>query len=184
MSSKKLFLITLIVVSFSMFLVSTAFGVEAYMKLTIDGNEISGDCAELQPGSDGTICVQSLGYGLILPTDAGSGLPTGQRQHRPLKVVKLVDAATPFIFSALTQNRTCDVVIQFFKRDPAGSGAEIHFFTITLQNAKITSINASVIPGPQITPFVETITFTYQNIILKDEITGAETNDSWETGRV
>jgi type VI secretion system secreted protein Hcp len=139
------------------------------------------------PDNSGTgIKLASLQHSLTLPFDAASGQATGQRRHGPLTIVKQLDANTPKFYRALANNETLtQVVIRFFGT-PTNS-AVTNIFTYTLTNAKVVAVrnwqpNAN---DPAAAPYVqpEEVSFIYQQISWRDELTGVEFQDSFSTSQ-
>src|SRR5262245_12832632 len=53
---------------------------------------------------------------IVSPRDPQSGLPTGQRMHKPIMITKQVDKASPILMQALATNRQFkEVVIEFYR---------------------------------------------------------------------
>jgi type VI secretion system Hcp family effector len=64
-------------------------------------------------GHEGWLDIESVDVGGLafsveneaaLRRDAASGLPSGKRQHKPITIVREVDAASPLLWSALVSN--------------------------------------------------------------------------------
>lgn len=90
--------------------------------------------------------------------DAASGLASGKRQHKPLRVTKHLDKATPLLATALDTGKSIgDVTIQ------RTSNGKIE--TITLINARVGSIQTE---GKS-----EHVTFNYEKI-ARGEATGSQ----------
>ena len=155
----------------------------AYMTMECDiQGTIMGDVT--QAGREGQIEVYAFGHNISQARDAASGLPTGKRRHRPLRVLKPVDRSTPLIAQALFDNENCtEVTIRFWR--PARSGKEIQFYTVTLTNASVVSVMPTMannrVPENLQFPVWEAISFTYQTITLTQEIDNTSSQDSWET---
>lgn len=145
---------------------------------------IEGDAT--QTGRENMIEVVSVGYNVSQTIDAASGLPSGKRQHRPVRILKAVDKSSPKLFLALTNGENLkDVIIRFWRPDNQ-SGAEQHYYTIQLINASVISISPSHSSiGDSINaPMREAVSFSFQRIIITDEINGIEATDDWVTGRI
>jgi type VI secretion system secreted protein Hcp len=99
--------------------------------------------------------------------EAGSGMATGKRMHKPFTITKEVDASSPMLKQALAKGNVLgDVVIVF---EGAGAGAQ----KIVLKDAIITGIQM-VGKSEQISLDYQTIEVTYMN--------GNKTaSDDWET---
>jgi len=87
--------------------------------------------------------VISISSGTLTPRDPQSGLPSGKRQHQPIKIVREVDAASPQLLEALWSNEPVDVEIGL----STGSGAPSSP-GVTLKNGTIVSINPYFGPKP------------------------------------
>jgi len=134
-----------------------------------------------QTGREDSIEVIGFGHNVSAVFDASSGLPSGKRQHRPVRIVKNIDLSSPKLFTALTTNENLtDVTIRFWQ--PVSSGEEEQFYTVQLVNAKIVSImpshcsaDADCIP----TRPSEAVTFTYQTIVITWEEGGVTSESNW-----
>jgi type VI secretion system secreted protein Hcp len=64
------------------------------------------------PGAKGgAIAGLRFSYAAMSPRDAASGQASGKRQHSPIVVTKMVGAASPQIFQALTTNEVLKSVV-------------------------------------------------------------------------
>lgn len=128
----------------------------------IKGDNITKDGA-------GAIIVRAMSFGLDRPVDPLSGLPFGKARFQPFRLVKDPDRATPPLLRAVVTNERLNITIKWFR--PIATGAEQHYFTVTLQNAKITSMDSEgdvTIAGG----VAETIGFAYEKITMRDEVNG------------
>ena len=67
--------------------------------LTLEGKnqgKIEGDC--VQKGREKTILVYAVDHTVEIPRDNLTGLPTGNRIHRPLTITKHTDMASPLLY--------------------------------------------------------------------------------------
>jgi type VI secretion system secreted protein Hcp len=141
-----------------------------------------------QKGREGSIAVIACHHGVMSPRDTQSGLPTGQRMHKPFIVVKATDKATPPLYAALCTNENLpEVTIDFWRpqvRAGQGVGAEAQYYTVRLTDASISSITAMMPnvedPAQQKFDMQEEVAFTYRKIewIWKDGNIVA--SDDWE----
>jgi type VI secretion system secreted protein Hcp len=130
-------------------------------------------------GYENKIAALNFEYGVATKPDAATGLPTGKRQHRPIRIVKTWGAASTQLFSALTANEVLNtVVIDFVVVNPT-TGAEALDHTITLTNATATSIQYQMenVNG-QFTQ-VESVEFTFQKITITDTKSQSMAMDDW-----
>jgi type VI secretion system secreted protein Hcp len=144
--------------------------------LTIEGEnqgEITSDVTIA--GREGMIKILSYSHQIISPRDAASGLPTGKRQHFPLKIVKLIDKTSPLLMNILVFNEN---IIKFELRFYQNStGTDTNYYTIELTNAQIAGISNS---GSSMGN-TEVVSFTYQKITWIWVDGGIESTDDWET---
>jgi type VI secretion system secreted protein Hcp len=153
---------------------------DAYMRITGQSQgEIKGDVT--LAGREDSILVVSFGYNVSTPYDPATGLVSGKRQHRPVRILKNIDQATPLLFNAMVNNELLtNVTIQFWK--PDNTGGEVHYYTVELLNAHIVSImpsQSSADAASTELPFREVISFTFDTIITTFEDGGISAQDSW-----
>jgi type VI secretion system secreted protein Hcp len=129
-------------------------------------------------GRTGTSVVTSVTDNLATATDLGHA--TGKRVHKPLLVTKLMDGASIDLRNALVTNETLkSVTIHFYRSGAttltggaggAGAGDAKAYFTITLENAHVASIDfhqpssRSTLPEVKNQESYEDVGFTYQKI--------------------
>src|SRR5262245_40229383 len=124
-----------------------------------------------------------FGYEIVSPRDAASGLATGKRQHKPVRLLKEVGAMSPQLFTALCTNETLpSVVIDFIKINAAGQ-AQLNY-SIRLTNATVTRVSQSVSDptgtakgGPTLR---ETIEFTFQKVEVSSAVSKLSAVDDWQ----
>lgn len=134
----------------------------------------------VRKGLEGKIAGLNFEYAMLAPRDSATGLATGRRAHKPIKIVKAWGAASTQLFTAFAMNETLtSVVIDFFAIGP--NGAMILDHTIKLTNAFVTSIeHRSDTLGPQATfPSTETVEFVSQQIELINHTFKTSAMDSW-----
>jgi len=153
----------------------------AYMTLT---GETQGkvDGSVTQAGREGMMEVVEFSHSVSQVIDSASGLPTGTVQHRPIRVTKPVDKASPILMNILANSENItEFRIDFWR--PSSSGKESQFYTVELVNAAI--VNISQVSGSedelQQKPAQEIITFTYQKIIWTWQDGGITAEDDWIT---
>jgi type VI secretion system secreted protein Hcp len=120
---------------------------------------------------------------ITVPIDAATGLPTGRRMHKPLIIIKELDASSIQFFTAVVNSEllrsvTC-TFYRSFRREEGGMRA---YFKIALTNARIVAykdagdgINGTA-PGDQ----RESISLTYQRIELTDLDSNGTAVADWE----
>jgi type VI secretion system secreted protein Hcp len=93
-----------------------------------------------QSAASDNIPVVDFDLALVSPRDPQSGLPTGQRMHKPIVIRKEVDATSPKLLLAMTTKEafTSFVLVQPEAGVPGGT------ITVTLTNAHISAITPIV----------------------------------------
>jgi len=163
---------------------SASAALKAYMTATgeTQGEIVGGST---QAGREGQMEIVEYGHSISQAIDNASGLPSGKRQHRAIRVTKEIDRATPILMNAMTINETLtNVTIRFWR--PSKTGQEEQFFTVELLNAHIVNITHSNKTydlddwGTGVAaPANETLTITYQKIIWTWEDGGITAEDDW-----
>jgi len=114
--------------------------------------------------SQDPIPVTAVSHEIVSPRDPQSGLPTGQRLHKPITITKPIDSSSPLFLNSLVTNETLTkVVITLMDNNQT-------LETITLTNASLAQYDQH--------GSTETWQLTYQKI---DWVVGNhETSDDWE----
>ena len=134
------------------------------------------------------VAVIAVSHSILSPRDIQSGLPTGQRMHKPFVITKELDKATPLLYTALCTNENLkSVEIKFHTpqlRAATGMGNEVNHFTIKLTNANIASIDFRManIRHADLQKFneYEELALTYQKIEWTWNDGGITAGDDWE----
>lgn len=130
-------------------------------------------------GFEGKIAGLNFDYAVLSPRDPASGMATGKRVHKPIKIKKVWGASSTQLFTALTTNEALTaVVIDFFSIDPTGMMVLDHSFKLT--NAFVTSIehNSETLGALATVPPMETVEFVFQQIELLNHRTKTAAMDS------
>lgn len=115
------------------------------------------------------------------PVDTQTGAVRGSRIHGMAAVTKPVDTASPPLKQALCTGQTLEeIAIDFYRITPEGA-TEV-FYTITMTNVKVATIQVSL-PNTKeedsaTLPFLETVEFLYEKINWT-HADGFEFEDSW-----
>jgi type VI secretion system secreted protein Hcp len=159
--------------------ISTSLRAADPIEATITGpnGPITGDA------KNGSVIVLGFEHEVVSPRDAASGLPTGRRQHKPVRIVKAIDKATPLLYRAIARNETLPtVVLRFFKTSSQG---KVQYYTVTLTDASVAGIrqwkpntrDASADRAGDL----EEVSFIYRSITWTFEDGGLEETDNWST---
>jgi type VI secretion system secreted protein Hcp len=162
MRLKKLIFSLLIIAIVGCLAQTDSWAITAYMRVE-GGNQgnIPGDAND--PGHEGWITVASFGHNMNVPTDPQTGRPIGTLMHGPIRIVKPLDRASAMLYAALAAGELLTrVEIQFMRLNVEGQME--HFYTILLEDARITSASPSLIPSNQDNLMMEIISFVYNRI--------------------
>lgn len=127
------------------------------------------------------VLVQAFSHEISTPYDPQSGMPTGLRVHKPVIVTKVFDKASPLLQQALCEAEPLDsVVIKWYR---PGIGDAEHYFTTSLEGARIVQINDYMhncqdSANAHFT-HLEDLHFTYKKITWTHEISGTSGSDVW-----
>ncbi len=119
-------------------------------------------------GREDTSDVFEIEHHLHQPVEPTTGQATGVRVHSPLRVVKLIDKATPGFHKALcTGQNLAEVTLDFYRIDPE-TRDEAKYYTIILRNARIVDIRPympmSFLPQNESYRHMEQVSFVYEEI--------------------
>jgi type VI secretion system secreted protein Hcp len=119
-----------------------------------------------EPGRSQWIPVVAVALEPESQREAATGLASGKRQHKPIRITKELGASSAQLQEALAHNEHLkEVVIQFVRRDLQGK--EEVYRTITLTDAAIAAIQRPHEPGAKNKSNqheLEEISFTYEKI--------------------
>jgi type VI secretion system secreted protein Hcp len=120
----------------------------------------------------GQIQVNTVEFGVGTPADVSTGLATGKRVARPVKITKPMDQSSPLLHTSAVTNESLTVTISYVVE---GQGHKA-YATVALTNAMIRDFNiASSYDGTN----VETISFTYTKIEFTWTDGGITSLDDW-----
>lgn len=157
----------------------------AYLKGAKSG-QIKGSVT--QKGREDSIMVIAVSHSIMSPRDPQSGLPTGQRMHKPFTFTKELDKATPILYNVLCTNENLtECIFKFWTpqiKAATGVGSEVQHFTIKLTNANIASLDFRManIRHTDLVKFAEyeELALTYQKIEWTWNDGGITADDDWE----
>jgi type VI secretion system secreted protein Hcp len=119
-------------------------------------------------GRADTSDVFEIEHHLHQPVEPTTGQASGVRVHSPMRVVKLIDKASPGFHKALcTGQNLKEVTLELFRIDPA-SREEAKYYAITMRNARIVDIRPympmSFLPQNESYRHMEQVSFVYEEI--------------------
>lgn len=156
--------------------------VPAHMYLTgIRQGNIQGSCD--MRGREGSVLVEEFHHQVTIPNDPQTGLPTGKRVHKPFRLCKYYDKASPKLYQALvTGERFSNVRIDWYRINPGGE--EELYFRHTLEDAILTDISPympnCLDASTDQFQHMEMVSFTYRKIIWTWIPDGIESEDDWK----
>lgn len=128
--------------------------------------------------------VLSYAHKVSVPTNNLTGQVTGTRKHEYLTIEKFIDKSSPLLTNAVTSPTELEVTMRFFRTpDETSAGEPVEYYNITLQRAKIVSIEtiSPNILDPANDGYIpyERVTFTYGQIQADHVICGTTAIDDW-----
>jgi type VI secretion system secreted protein Hcp len=133
-------------------------------------------------GRDGLMAISAVSHEIEQSHDPQSGLPTGRRQHKPVRITKQLDSATPTLLAMLTTNENVkEWRLDFFGKN--AEGVEKNTYRIELTNAHLTSYELTQPARDDSKSGLdccETIAFVYEQITWTSLESERSASDSWE----
>jgi type VI secretion system secreted protein Hcp len=153
-----------------------------YMKVTgKNQGEIKGSCDQAGDKKD-KILVYAMDHKVEIPRDTHTGLPTGQRIHLPLSVVKAKDVASPKLFAACCKGEQVAMELDYYRIKPTGE--EELYYKVILEDAVIVEMSEDTPLTflPENKPYhdMETVAFTYSKITWSYTDGNIEFTDNWK----
>ncbi len=143
--------------------------------------DIKGDCPQGGDKKD-KILVYGTDHTVEIPKDTHTGLPTGQRIHKPFTFIKHKDTASPKLFKACCTGEQCEVVFDQYRIKP--DGVEEKYFTIKLEEAIVVNMReytpATFLQENKPYHDMEEISFTYSKITWTYNDGNIEYVDDWK----
>jgi type VI secretion system secreted protein Hcp len=154
----------------------------AYAKITGKSQgEIKGDCPQGGDKKD-SILVYDIDHSVEIPRDTHTGLPTGQRIHKPLTLTKHKDNASPLLFKACCTGEQCGLTLDHYRIKP--DGTEEKYFTLKLEEAIIVNMREytplTFVPDNKPYSDMEEVSFTYSKITWTYNDGNIEYTDDWK----
>jgi type VI secretion system secreted protein Hcp len=126
---------------------------------------IQGDSTQTSLGRADSIEAYSYTHMLFAEPDTRNGITGTVHDHFPVTITKAMDKSTVKLFRAWRNHERLQIVVKFYRPNPAGDGTTQQFFTVTLTDAYIAGIRREVPdtldPATSSNPALERISFTY-----------------------
>jgi type VI secretion system secreted protein Hcp len=135
-----------------------------------------------QEGHENEILVQEFRHELQVPVDPQSGQPSGSRVHKPMTITKVFDKSSPLLYQALvTGEKLIKCELKWYRTSTTGT--QEHYFTMALEDAIITGIEAFMPncqdPSQSHFTHLEKVSFSYRKISWDHIAAGTSGEDDW-----
>ena len=104
-----------------------------HVVLTANGTAVAGD------GPNGVIQAFGFDNEVVVERDSASGVSTGRRLYKPIRIVKAIDKSTPLLAKALAQNQV--ITAEFRLRRPSADNSTVAtYYTVSITGARVAGI--------------------------------------------
>ncbi len=155
--------------------------IPSYLWLTDDGGAAIKGSVDVF-SREGSIEMLEFVHSVNIPTDSTTGKLTGTRIHAPVIFVKEFDAASPFLYKAVTSGQTLkSAEIKWYRVNDAGQ--EVEYFNTKLENVKVVSVAPVMhnvkIPATERFNHMESVQLRYERITWTYKDGNIIHSDSW-----
>lgn len=155
--------------------------IPVYLWLKNDGGSDIKGSVDIN-GREGSIEVLALDHGVSIATDDNTGKLTGTRTHTPFMFSKEVDAATVYLFKAVTTGQTLkSAEFKWYSIDDAGQ--ETEQYSALLENVKVVNVASKMHdikdPTKEKHNHLEEVELRYEKITWSFKDGNLEHSDSW-----
>jgi len=158
-----------------------------HLYLKANQKEILGESSQHSNDRKDSIECLSYSHEIITAREATSGLASGRRQYEPLRITKRIDASSPLLIKAMTENQRIDAEFRFFRPNRMGDGNTDPFYTVTITDGRIASLKQTsedtLNPAHSVRPPLEEVTFVAEALSWTYLPNGATHEDSWSNAR-
>ena len=132
MKNSRIRTIAAVLLSFLLSLQSLQAAENIHAVVTANGTTIAGD------GPNNVIIAFGFDNEVVVERDSASGLSTGRRIYKPIRIVKAIDKSTPLLAKALAQNQV--ITAEFRLRRPSVNGTVATYYTVSISGARVAGI--------------------------------------------
>ncbi|MFK8330595.1 Hcp family type VI secretion system effector [Pseudomonas sp. BJa5] len=130
----------------------------------------------------GSIEVVAQSHDIYIPTDNNTGKLTGARIHTPFLFTKEIDAASPYLYKAVSTGQTLkSAEFKWYCIDDAGQ--EVEYFNTRLENVKVVKVAPKMHdikdPTKEKHNHLEDIELRYEKIIWTYKDGNIVHSDAW-----
>lgn len=155
--------------------------------LKANGSDIQGEGTSNAPSGNNFINGLGFDHEVFLITDPTTGQATGRRQHKPIRIVKPIDKATPLLYKAMVQNQVISGEFRFWRAHPSGDGSQQQYYKVAITNGRIAGIrnwktNTRDLSADRAGD-LEEVSIVYQSITWTWTDGGIEHTDTWTSSQ-
>jgi type VI secretion system secreted protein Hcp len=158
-----------------------------HLYLKANGQDVKGESTQTSLGRADSIECVYYEQKVVTARDTATGQASGRRTYEPLLFRKRIDKSSPLIMKALVENQAIDAVFKFFRPSPKGDGTTQQFYTVTLKQGRIASVNEYVpdttVPATSHEQPLEEVTVVFHSIKWTYVDGGIEHEDTWNAPR-
>jgi len=137
-------------------------------------------------GRENSVEVVEFEHEVRIPTDADTGKLTGTRKHEAIRLLKAIDASSPYLYKAVCEGQTLkEVVIKWYRIDD--SGTETEYFSHKLEDVKVCSVHPLMHnvkdSSKEKYDHLEEVSLRYGKITWTYADGNLQAADSWKDGR-
>jgi type VI secretion system secreted protein Hcp len=156
---------------------------KVYMRITSKTRgPIEGECT--QEGREKLIICHGMSHDVELPRDPASGFAAGAPIHHPFVVTTPIGAHTLRLIEACTAAEALDVDVLVYRINRMGE--EEAYLTLKLTDATVVDnrirFRETVLEENRACEHVEDVSFTYQKLTGRHELTKLEITQAWSGG--
>ena len=134
-------------------------------------------------GREKSVEILEFEHEVRIPTDTDTGKLTGTRKHEAMRLIKAIDASSPYLYKAVCKGETySEVLIKWYKVNDAG--AETEYFSQKLEGVKITSGHPSMLNVKDATKekfeHMEEVQLRYEKITWTYADGNLQASDAWQ----
>lgn len=152
-----------------------------FLELKSEGKAVEGEPSIREmAGTDVSKMIECISYneGVTVGYDPRTGAAHSDRTYDPIVIRKLVDKSSPLIAQAAAEARKLDGKFKFYRPIGDGGGWE-HYFTVTIEDARIHRVLRRIAEGEESSPLKEDVHFVFSKIHWKHETAATEHQDDW-----
>jgi type VI secretion system secreted protein Hcp len=134
-------------------------------------------------GREKSVEILEFEHEVRTPTDPDTGKLTSTRKHEAIRLLKAIDASSPYLYQAVCRGATFnEVVIKWYRINDAG--AETEYFSHKLEDVKICSVRPIMhnVKDPSKEKFehMEEVQLRYKKITWTYADGNLQSSDAWE----